>query len=412
MQQQSIGRIYGVLLVMVAVAHVGLRLAETSSSTDVVTARATCILQHPPFAPLEPSLLPPQVYADAPPLEPAPARPVDEAQLRRLIQQTLFTRFQGNQARVAEGLAVLDSDEIAEIVPDPRLRTALALLLGTAGEGAIAAIESGVYSLVFFDVPPGSDVGQVLTHADGRLEIIIHERLQYEDPRLLSPVLLHETLHQDAVSPFREELIATALDARVYAQFILETPRLASSGMEMARRQNVKQMALLNSRDAQGTVRLLTSQGNVYPGSHNPLPYFGFPFVSAGLGLASLGNAVLETALETTTGQSVPSADFDEATLTLLDQHTTLFSPPELVRLLDILQLDFKAAAQACGFGDLDNDGDIDRDDVNVLLADRNHAVNTSACGALCDLDGDGRITALDARKLTLLCTRPRCATE
>jgi len=27
------------------------------------------------------------------------------------------------------------------------------------------------------------------------------------------------------------------------------------------------------------------------------------------------------------------------------------------------------------------------------------------------DLDGDGMITALDARKLTLLCTRPRCAT-
>ncbi len=28
------------------------------------------------------------------------------------------------------------------------------------------------------------------------------------------------------------------------------------------------------------------------------------------------------------------------------------------------------------------------------------------------DLDGDGRITGLDARKIVLLCTRPRCATE
>jgi len=34
-----------------------------------------------------------------------------------------------------------------------------------------------------------------------------------------------------------------------------------------------------------------------------------------------------------------------------------------------------------------------------------------STCPA-CDLDGDGVITGLDARKLVLLCTRPRCAVE
>ena len=28
------------------------------------------------------------------------------------------------------------------------------------------------------------------------------------------------------------------------------------------------------------------------------------------------------------------------------------------------------------------------------------------------DLDGDGKITALDARKLVTLCTRARCATK
>lgn len=62
--------------------------------------------------------------------------------------------------------------------------------------------------------------------------------------------------------------------------------------------------------------------------------------------------------------------------------------------------------------GDLDGDGDIDQDDINTLLRDRNKSVNQSACGAPCDLDNDGKITALDARKLTLLCTRPRCATK
>jgi len=59
--------------------------------------------------------------------------------------------------------------------------------------------------------------------------------------------------------------------------------------------------------------------------------------------------------------------------------------------------------------GDLDGDSDVDQSDVNILLGYRNKPA--SACPA-CDLDGDGMITALDARKLVLLCTRPRCATQ
>jgi hypothetical protein len=66
----------------------------------------------------------------------------------------------------------------------------------------------------------------------------------------------------------------------------------------------------------------------------------------------------------------------------------------------------------ACTLGDLDDDGDADQDDLDTLFADRNESVSESACGMPCDLDGDGIITALDARKLMLLCTRPHCATE
>jgi hypothetical protein len=60
--------------------------------------------------------------------------------------------------------------------------------------------------------------------------------------------------------------------------------------------------------------------------------------------------------------------------------------------------------------GDLTGDGDVDRDDLNVIIAARNQP--TSGANDPRDLDGDGKITALDARKIVLLCTRPRCATE
>jgi hypothetical protein len=59
--------------------------------------------------------------------------------------------------------------------------------------------------------------------------------------------------------------------------------------------------------------------------------------------------------------------------------------------------------------GDLDGDGDIDRNDLNILLGYCDQPA--SAC-IDCDLDRDGTITALDARKLVVICTRPRCSCE
>jgi Dockerin type I domain len=61
--------------------------------------------------------------------------------------------------------------------------------------------------------------------------------------------------------------------------------------------------------------------------------------------------------------------------------------------------------------GDLDGDGDVDNDDLNLLLVELNTAVSRSTCGVRCDLNGDAVINALDARQLVARCTRPRCAT-
>jgi Matrixin/Dockerin type I domain/CARDB len=62
--------------------------------------------------------------------------------------------------------------------------------------------------------------------------------------------------------------------------------------------------------------------------------------------------------------------------------------------------------------GDIDSDGDVDRDDLEILLQDRGKSVSESACGARCDLNGDGQITGLDVRELIELCSRTNCATQ
>ncbi len=60
-------------------------------------------------------------------------------------------------------------------------------------------------------------------------------------------------------------------------------------------------------------------------------------------------------------------------------------------------------------FGDFNEDGIVDRNDANIIKANRNQPA--SVCPD-CDIDGDGTITILDARKLTTMCTYPRCASN
>lgn len=57
--------------------------------------------------------------------------------------------------------------------------------------------------------------------------------------------------------------------------------------------------------------------------------------------------------------------------------------------------------------GDIDDDGSVDRADVQAVMDALNQPAGPQDPR---DLDGDGKITVLDARKLTLLCSRPQCA--
>jgi hypothetical protein len=57
---------------------------------------------------------------------------------------------------------------------------------------------------------------------------------------------------------------------------------------------------------------------------------------------------------------------------------------------------------------DIDQDGDVDRNDVNLIFAVRGQKVPPADPNR--DIDGDGVITVNDARACVLKCTRPNCA--
>ncbi|MEM7251784.1 MAG: PASTA domain-containing protein, partial [Pseudomonadota bacterium] len=93
-----------------------------------------------------------------------------------------------------------------------------------------------------------------------------------------------------------------------------------------------------------------------------------------------------------------PLGDTDPITITVSDDGTPVLTDDE-VFVITVTPLR----------GDVDFDGDVDRDDVNLILAARNEPASGSDDPR--DLDGDGVITVLDARIDITLCTRAGCAT-
>lgn len=71
-----------------------------------------------------------------------------------------------------------------------------------------------------------------------------------------------------------------------------------------------------------------------------------------------------------------------------------------------MFRLGVKKVAPPVVPGDFDDDGDVDRNDINII---KTHLNQTAAACPECDIDGDGKITVLDARKLVLMCTCPNC---
>lgn len=325
-----------------AALMVGLLAFSGAASAD----SATDLLEQKPFAPTDTSLFSPVIY-DGPPLFPAAERQFTEQSIRAELQSLLEQRFGASDARVNEALAVFDDNDTKQIVSDPRLRAGLVSLKGTVGAPAINSILKDSFTDVKFasfadiGMPVDGTAFSVTFAGNDKSTIIMNDKYQHEDFRLFSAILAHEVLHSDSTVGGQEELIADSLEALIHGQFVSEDPSLAHSGTELSRRQNTQLMARLNSRDAQGRLRLLTSTGNVYPGGTQELSHFAAAF-NLSVNPNTPGNAVLEQMLTNVVGSGVTvpaNPNFDDATVSLLDLNQNALPDAEVVRLAEILKL-------------------------------------------------------------------------
>ena len=93
-------------------------------------------------------------------------------------------------------------------------------------------------------------------------------------------------------------------------------------------------------------------------------------------------------------------------------------APREIVQAVSVLRtnnlrtelrapMDGQILIRVYAICDIDEDQDVDRDDIDLIMARRNMPASSPSDAR--DADGDGTITALDARKCIIQCTNPRC---
>jgi hypothetical protein len=335
------------LLALTLMAGLLLAVAGVASATALDT------LKQPPFPPTDVSLFEPDVYSSAPPMVPAAQNPSGETVMRNKLKALLEKRFGVGTTQVSEGLATYDSASTKTIVPSPRLRAALVSLKGTVGEPAINGALDGTYSKIYFGTPrpcPCDPVEQVfLPSGSTKLKVVFNKKYQYEDFRILAPDMAHTVLHRDLLGGKKEGAVLAAIQSLIYAQFVLETPSLATSGTALARDANTELMARINSRDATGKLRLfpLTSAScpdgpGIFPGETTCVPYFVALFEPLG-DSNNPGSPFLKEMVRNVVGSSVTlpeTVNFDDNTLKLLDSSQKVFTNAQLVKLAKTLKLD------------------------------------------------------------------------
>ena len=183
--------------------------------------------------------------------------PVDEAgrdpaRMRMVLEQHLEARHESQPTR-DKALDLYDTMS-TEVVPEPKLRAALAALTGTFAEPAIASLltsanctERPAVAILFQDPPDNPNlVARVTMSRNGRT-ISVNPFAEGERIEHLMPILAHEAIHCDDEDGIFEEVAATAFDGFLYLQLVSIFPELAQLNTRVARELNIDAVAMINS---------------------------------------------------------------------------------------------------------------------------------------------------------------------
>ncbi|WP_373531432.1 hypothetical protein [Vampirovibrio sp.] len=315
---------------------------------DAEDVQAREFLKKPPFVPKNTDLLGHFSYPESRPYYSAPVKAMSEAELKAGLEKSLTQRFDGNTSKAKKAAQLFDDPVLKTKVPNPQLRAAIVNLVKTAGKGAIDVYKGDVFEEVKHDDFSGKPYENghgvsILLPGNTKRSILIDANFKGEDFRVLSPLMVHEAVHQDNTSTDTEELIADTLQSLVHGQLLAEEPSLAKAGTEISRLNNARLFSYINSRDSKGNMRIFNDQSKiVMPNSNKPNTNFGSFRNIETLEDAQItpGSEYLKSALKAITGKDVPDPYLDGETLDLLDKNQHSLKPATILKIAKALDLD------------------------------------------------------------------------
>lgn len=145
---------------------------------------------------------------------------------------------------------------------DASIEQVMLELAGTLAEPLFAAWAEGRTSVTRLTYGTPAAPGRVVGAAADGTSRVVNERYRCEDARLLLPSIVHDLLWSGPGAGHAEETLLHALGAYTHAQLLARDPAIATTGTELARRQNSITITLLNSRQpGSPTVTLVAPAG-------------------------------------------------------------------------------------------------------------------------------------------------------
>jgi hypothetical protein len=255
------------------------------------------------------------LYPQGSAMQPSSAPDLATAQVRTRLQSYLQKQFPNDPAKVNSALALFDSQNTRQVVPDPTLRAAFVGMRGTLLQPTIGHFLNSNRFMppIKYGPIPQQDFIAVTAGQSGQRQIIFNDRYSREDFRHLIGTMGHEIQHDDTSNSRAEEVILNGLSGMTDLKVLVKNPVIAYSGTELARQVNTQAMLFLNSRenDSPNSELYAPTGVGVAPGSpfnaHDFWTIYGgdsqtspapsvYGQIAASLGLSSAASFSLATA--------------------------------------------------------------------------------------------------------------------